>query len=126
MLRCIAANDLLQEPDLDSLVLVPAPDLRLTHELVPTPEARGGWTIDESRLRLIEGLAPAGGADPVVVRFVGLLNGVKTLGAVIAELAQEFEASPDKLGPSPAASPARCSSAACSSPRAPRADDPDE
>ncbi|MDX2018583.1 MAG: methyltransferase [Planctomycetota bacterium] len=100
VLRCIAANDLLQEPDLDSLVLVPAPDLRLTHELVPTPEARGGWTIDESRLRLIEGLAPAGGADPVVVRFVGLLNGVKTLGAIIAELAQEFEASPDKLGPS--------------------------
>jgi SAM-dependent methyltransferase len=102
VLRTLAANDLIERagPDIDRLVLVPAPDLRLTHELLPTPQSRGGWTIDESRLKLVEGLAPSGRADPVVVRFVGMLDGVKTLDVVIADLAREFETPLDKIGPS--------------------------
>lgn len=101
VLRRLSAHDLIASTtDLGRLVLVPAPDLRLSHELAPEAGSASGFGIVESRLRLNEGLAPSGGADPVVVRFVGLLNGTKDLNAVIAELGHEFQTAPEKIAPS--------------------------
>jgi SAM-dependent methyltransferase len=63
--------------------LRPAPGLRWEQELALSAD---GWSAAESRLRIAEGLAYAGNADPDVVDFVARCRGGQRLGDLLGGL----------------------------------------
>jgi methylase of polypeptide subunit release factors len=76
--------------------LRPAPELRWEQELVLSAD---GWSAVQSRLRMAEGLAYAGNADPDVVDFVARCQGGQRVGDLIRDLVAPAGEEPDRLIP---------------------------
>lgn len=97
--RGVANREYLRTATPDSIydtVLVPAPELRLVHEAVHTPE---GWRAVAFAIRLGQGFTRGGPVDSWVPAMIGAMNGKATLGDCVRKVCQDANRPETELKP---------------------------
>jgi hypothetical protein len=95
--RVFANRDFLEENASDERMLAArlklSPDAQLEQQF---QQGKAGWEQTSMTLRLIRGLLNSQSVQPLVAEFVGKLDGSRTLGETIDELAARTNASPEQ------------------------------
>ncbi len=73
-----------------------SPDARLQQVFEPTPE---GWSVVQSELNLVRGLAYSGSIDAYLARMITRCDGERSLGDLIGDLAASLGKDPAELIP---------------------------